>query len=193
MVEVIGNIEEDLVSEAIEYQRPSSFARLLRTPVFKLCACFVIIALVFVHLFVYNRKDAAQSSPFVLTAYAVSAEEGSIMTNIIKKGEKIPISIFKTESGLTGFVVSYNKTDSGSPSSIAIVSGGSYDNCIEEISGIVKDNTQNYFFFIPGENEDAPYTFVFSLSDAETNAAYEYRIAIEQIDGNYYVELSEIV
>lgn len=89
-------------------------------------------------------------------------------------------------------MVSYNKPNNGQPASITIIAtDNDSQNRITEISGITNDPTQNYYFYIPGENEIEPYTLPLFITDEESNLICQYKVTITQIDGNYYAELSE--
>lgn len=191
IVDAMNYIDDDLVSGAVEYRRIPLSTLFFRKPFLKACACFVAIMLVFGLIYFRDENGDVVSSPFILTAYAASLDDNTTIANVLEQGKKVPISRFESENGLTGFVVSYNKADDGMPSSIAIISAGNNRDHIEEIVGIAADPTQNYYFFIPGENEADPYTLPLFLTDTEANLICQYKITIEQIDGCYYAELIE--
>ena len=192
IVEAMNYIDDDLVSWAVEYRRVPLSTRLFRKPFLKACACFLVIALVFGVAFFWGEDGNVVSSPFILTAYAASPDDGSTTANVLEKGKQVPISRFETESGLSGFVVSYNKPDDTLPSSIIVFTAdNSVQEQIEEISGITNDLTQNYYFYIPTENEVEPYTLPLFLTDIEANLICQYKVTITQIDGSYYAELVE--
>ena len=192
IVEAMNYIDDDLVSWAVEYRRVPLSTRLFRKPFLKACACFLVIALVIGVAFFWGEDGNVVSSPFILTAYAASPDDGSTTANVLEKGKQVPISRFETESGLSGFVVSYNKPDDTLPSSIIVFSAdNSVQEQIEEISGITNDLSQNYYFYIPTENEVEPYTLPLFLTDIEANLICQYKVTITQIDGSYYAELVE--
>lgn len=192
IVEAMNYIDDDLVSWAVEYRRVPLSTRLFRKPLLKACACFLVIALVIGVAFFWGEDGNVVSSPFILTAYAASPDDGSTTANVLEKGKQVPISRFETESGLSGFVVSYNKPDDTLPSSIIVFSAdNSVQEQIEEISGITNDLSQNYYFYIPTENEVEPYTLPLFLTDIEANLICQYKVTITQIDGSYYAELVE--
>lgn len=192
IVEAMNYIDDDLVSWAVEYRRVPLSTRLFRKPFLKACACFLVIALVFDVAFFWGEDGNVVSSTFILTAYAASPDDGSTTASVLEKGKQVPISKFKTESGLSGFVVSYNKPDDTLPSSIIVFTAdNSVQEQIEEISGITNDLTQNYYFYIPTENEVEPYTLPLFLTDIEANLICQYKVTITQIDGSYYAELVE--
>lgn len=191
IVDAMNYIDDDLVSGAVEYRRTRLSTRLLRNPFLKACACFLVIAFILGLAFFRNKEGNVVSSPFILTAYAAIPDNGSTMAYILEKGKQVPISTFESTSGLTGFVISYDKPEDGMPSSIAIISAGNNRDRIEEIVGIATDSTQNYYFYIPGENEMEPYVVPLFLTDTEANLVCQYTITITQIAGSYYAELTE--
>lgn len=191
IVEAMQYLDDDLISEAIEFRRVPLHRRLFRKPFMKACACFLVIALVLSISFFRDEGGNVVSSPFILTAYAISSEDGSATANVLEKQNQVPISRFETSTGLTGFVFSSNKSDNTQPSSITILSAGSSDKQIDKIVGLMNDPTQNYYIYIPGENEVEPFIFSLFISDEKTNSVYQYQITIAQNDGSYYAELSE--
>ena len=192
IVDAMNYIDDDLVSWAVEYRRVPLTTRLFRKPFLKACACFLVFALLFGVAFLRGEDGNVVSSPFILTAYAASPDNGSTTASVLEKGKQVPISRFETESGLSGFVVSYNKPDDSLPSSIIVFTAdNSVQEQIEEISGITNDLTQNYYFYIPTENEVEPYALPLFLTDIEANLICQYKVTITQIDGSYYAELVE--
>lgn len=192
IIDALNYIDDNLVSWAVEYRRVPQTTRLFRNSLLKAGMGFLVITLAFVIAFFLTKDDNVAASPFILTAYAASPDDGSITANVLVKGRRIPISQFETVNGLTGFVVSYNKPDDDLPSSIIIIGSDSNSkDRITEISGITNDLTQNYYFYIPGENEIEPYSFPLFLTNTEANLIYQYKVTIVQVDGNYYAELSE--
>ena len=189
IVDAMNYIDDDLVSWAVEYKRVPLSTRLFNPPFIKACACFLVALLILGLAFSRGKDGNRVSSPFILTAYAAILENGSITTYILEKGEQVPISKFETTNGLNGFVVSCNKADDGMPSSITIISAGNNHDRIEEIVGIAADPAQNYYFYIPGENEVEPYTIPLFLTDIEANLICQYKVTIMQIGGSYYAEL----
>lgn len=192
VVEAMQYLDEDLISEAIEFRRVPLHTRLFRKPFMKACACFLVVALVFGIVFFNGGNDSGITSPFVLTAYAISNEDADAAANILVKGKKVPISTFETETGLSGFVFSYNKADDSTPSSIMVIADEYNSQVhIKEIAGIEKDSTQNYYFYIPAESNVGPYTLPFVLRDNEANLIYQYTVIITESNGSYYAELTE--
>ena len=133
------------------------------------------------------------SSPFVLTAYAVSHEGADAVATELEKGTKAPISSFVTDSGVAGFVFSTPNTNDEMPASISIITNGNYYAHIQEMVGITIDPEQNYYIFIPGETEVQPYTVFISSVDLDSELVYEYTLSISQQGEEYYAELVDLV
>ncbi|MBC8586238.1 hypothetical protein [Youxingia wuxianensis] len=189
IVDAMNYIDDDLVSWAVEYRRVPFTTRLFRKPFLKACACFLVFALLFGVAFFRGNDGNVVSSPFVLTAYAVSPESSDVVTTELEKGAKVPISSFATESGVFGFVFSTPNTNDDMPASISVITNGNYDAYIQEITGITIDPAQNYYVFIPGENEVQPYTVFISSIDLGTELVYEYTLSISLQGEEYYAEL----
>jgi len=189
IVDAMNYIDDDLVSWAVEYRRVPLTTRLFRKPFLKACACFLVIALLFGVAFFRSEDGNVVSSPFVLTAYAVSPEGSDVITTELAKGVKVPISSFVTDSGVSGFVFSSPNTNDDIPASISIITNGNYNAYIQEIVGIAIDPTQNYYIFIPGATEVQPYTVFISSIDLAAELVCEYTLSISQQGEEYYVEL----
>ena len=192
VVEAMQYLDDDLISEAIAFRRVPLHTRLFRKTYIKACACFLVAALVIGIFFFLDSDDGGSTSPFILTAYAISNKDTQAAANILAKGKKVPISTFETENGLSGFVISCNKVNDTSPPSVIIIADENHSqDHIAEIAGIEKDPTQNYYFYIPGDNAAEPYTLPLFLTDREANLICQYTVTITQMDGNYYAELTE--
>lgn len=193
IVDAMNYIDDDLVSWAVEYRRVPLSTRLLRKPFLRACACFLAIILILGIAFFKIGDGSDATSPFALTAYAISSESSSVITAELEKGGKTIIDPFQTNSGISGFVFSTPNRNDNATASIAAISNGNYTPYIEEIIGIALDPAQNYFIYIPGETEVQPYTVFISSIDSETASIYEYSLLISQIDDEYYVELVDVV
>lgn len=193
IVDAMNYIDDDLVSWAVEYRRVPFIPRLFRKPFLKACACFLVVALVFGIAFFQGEDGNVTSSPFVLTAYAVSGESSDVLTTELEKGMKVPISSFITDSGVSGFVFSSPNTNDDMPASISIITNGNYNAYIQEIVGITINPAQNYYVFVPGEIEVPPYTVFISSIDLDAELVYEYTLSISQQGEEYYAELVDAV
>ena len=193
IVEAMNYIDDDLVSWAVEYRRVPLTTRLFRKPLLKACACFLVFALLFGVAFLRDEDGNVVSSPFVLTAYAVSLDGTDAVATELQKGAKAPISSFVTDSGVSGFVFSTPNTNDDMPASVSIITNGNYYAYIQEIVGITIDPEQNYYIFIPGETEVQPYTVFISSIDLSAELVYEYTLSISQHGEEYYAELVDLV
>lgn len=190
IVEAMTDIDDDLITGAIEYRRIPLLTRIFHSPGLKGCACLLAVAVVFSTIIYIGKNQHSKLSPFVLTAYAVSSEDNHTTASTLEKGKKVPISTFEWTNRLMGFMVSCNKENKNQPSSVSIISGVDYDS-FEEIMDIAVDQTQDYYFFVPGETEEEPYMFPLFLTNKEKNLICQYEIAITEVDGDYYAELIE--
>lgn len=136
IVDAMNYIDDDLVSWAVEYRRVPLTTRLFRKPFLKACACFLVIALIFGLAFFRDEDGNVVSSPFVLTAYAVSLDGADAVATELQKGAKAPISSFVTDSGVSSFVFSTPNTNDDMPASISIITNGNYYAYIQEIVAI---------------------------------------------------------
>lgn len=193
IVDAMNYIDDDLVSWAVEYRRVPLSTRLFRKPFLKACACFLVLALVLGVVFLRGENGNVVTSPFVLTAYAMSAESSDAVKTELETGVKVPISSFVTDSGVSGFVFSTPNTNDDMPASISIITHGNYYAYIQEIVGITIDPDLNYYVFIPGENEVHPYTVFISPINLNENLVYEYTVSISQQGEEYYAELLEVI
>ena len=189
IVEAMQYLDDELISEAIEFRRVPLHTRLFRKPFMKACACFLVIALVFgIGLFHIDNGDGI-TSPFVLTAYAISPDNADIVMTKLEQGVSVPVSYFETNSGISGFVFSCENTAKDMPASISVITHGNFNEYIDEIVGIAIDPSQNYYIFIPSETEVVPYTVFISSIDMEAELIYELTLQITQQDNEYYAEL----
>lgn len=192
LVYLIGEIGDDLITEAIEFEYTPVKNRIFRKPVYRICACITVLALLFGGIFLHHSdNDNPILMPFTITAYAASDSEGTFIDSILEEGSKAPISIFQTESGLRGFVLSCNNANADGSHSIAIISSADHEERISEIAGITRDQSLNYFFFIPEDFEASSFSFPLILNDSDTNQICQCVILINRTGNGFTVELAE--
>lgn len=181
-------LDDDLISDAEKYkpqQRERHFFQWTKWRT--IAACFLILALI---SGIIPFVNAPQTFPFVITAYAM---ENETVGNTMKQGKGVPVTMFQTTTGITGFVFSCDNPDPNvTPSTSIISSGTNYSDKIGEITGISTDPTQNYYIFIPPENHAAPYSFPIFVSDVENEIVYQYNLEIKESDNGYIAELVEV-
>lgn len=193
IAQAMTDIDDDLITGAIEYHRVPLSTRFFRSQILKACAC-IVIAIFIVGTTIWMKQDVNKIiSPFVLTAYAYSAENNQVSTETLQKGQKIPVSIFETEDGVQGFLISYDKKDKEESSfSIVIISNDEEAPLhAKRICGVELDATQNYYFFVPAKDETEPFNFPMFLTDREKNLACYYELSISKDNGSYYAEITE--
>lgn len=191
IAQAMTDIDDDLIAGAIEYHRVPLSTRFFRSQILKACACFLLVAVMVSTIFLGRKTESGPVSPFVLAAYAASSDDGNTTSSTLLQGMKVPISTFETTNGLRGFVISCNKEDDERESSISVISSVEYA-AFEEIVGIAVDPTQDYFFYIPDDTAEKPYVFPLFLSDKDTNLICQYEITIDDVEGSYYAELTEV-
>ncbi|MCD7752837.1 MAG: hypothetical protein LUI10_14060 [Lachnospiraceae bacterium] len=189
VVKAMQYLDDDLISEAIEFRRVPLHTRLFRKPLMKACACFLVVAIVFGIAFFNSGNDDGITSPFVLTAYAISPDDANVVMTELEQGVSVPVSYFETNSGISGFVFSCENTANDTAASISVITHGNFNEYINEIVGIAIDPSRNYYIFIPGETEVIPYTVFISSIDVEEELVYELTLQITQQDNEYYAEL----
>lgn len=191
IAEAMNYIDDELIAEAVMYRRAPLPSRLFRKPIWKACAWFLTIIIILIAKFAFSRWNNVNKYSFAITAYAMS-ESGTVSNALLTDGKRIPVSIFEADSGLKGFVLSCPKTDESVPSSVIIISNGAFSqDSLKDISGITNDPTQKYYFYIPGDNESAPYTVPLFRTDKKTGTLYQCVITITQINESYFSELTE--
>lgn len=184
VAEALQHIDDELISEAIEFHRIAPSRKLL-----KICACFLVIA-VAVGIGFFRFGDKSDSvSPFVLSAYAISDDAYSIQSSELTVGKKVPISPFETENGILCFIFGYDKTEKRSQSWNTFIMEEDYNAPVDEIHKAIADDMQDHYIYIPDRSKTAPYNLTLFRTNWETNIVYRCEICIMQIDGNYCAEL----
>lgn len=185
-VNISGASEERIAAKCKVYWKTTY--RLRSHKVLRLCTCLAAFVLMVCAIMSLTGKD--QLSPFVLTAYA--SDDGIVSKTIMTENTSIPVSTFETQSGVNGYVFSYNRKDNSETPVITIVSAGDNEEQIDEIVGIKTDPTQNYFFFIPGTTESPCIADLF-ISDEKNNIVYKYTVIIKKVyDDSTLAELTSI-
>lgn len=191
-INALGEIGDRYITEANEYTAVKKKRRLYRR-VF--AACAAVAALVFGAIPFLNG-GASSAAPFVLTAYALE-DDNTLSSAALSEGDTIPVSLFETESGLWGFVFSYDAGDPNQPASIMIISadlqstGTPADN-IKDICGLEIEQGKNYLNYIPPQNEPEPHVFTFPITAESADTVIRFNIVIEQSGDGYTARIGEI-
>lgn len=183
----ITGIRSEFLEEADKYKSKKVFQWKKWIAV---AACVALILSVLVPYM--GRDQGAVNSPFVLTVYAA---ESSNDINLEQVGDKIsvPISFFKTESGVSGFVFSYGDEKKGQTSTFAVFNNNKtveVEPKIGELAGLTAMDGKHYIFYIPDEAEKAPYNIPIRL--AHEGASYEIDIVVEQGDDGLEASLVKL-
>ncbi len=177
--DALGEIDEKYIDEVMNY---SSSQKLIRR-IWKVAAACVAVAVLVIGIAPYWGKSA-ESFTFVLTAYA--AENNTINRYIMQEGEKVPISVFETESGLKGFVFSYDDPEPKTYSTFSIMSEGQFEEQIHEITALEQELGKHYLYYVPEQDKTVPYEFMIPYTDLEANIVYLcYLVVEENEDGGY--------
>lgn len=185
--EAMNELEDRYVTEAITYQRSKK-----KRNWFKWVAAAACICLVLAGLFPLFHQPGV--SPFVLTAYALG-NDNSLSAVTMQEGENIPVSMFEADNGMWGFVFSHEADDPELPISVSVINADqqlTVDEKIETISGLEMESTQKYVFFIPPQNEAAPYSLPLTMEDESVNTVALITVVIEQNEGGYIARIDEV-
>ena len=166
-------------------------------------ACICLVAIGVIPLLSKQDTPKTNASPFVLTAYALGADN-TLSATPMEEGQIVPISTFVAGNGMDGFVFSHKKRDSEKSPLVSIKStsfspyimSDSYTSTtvgtITDIMHIDLVKTQQYIFVVPSKGESAPYSLTISMYDEETSEAAELTIVIEHNDDGYSAKINKI-
>ena len=192
IIDAMNYIDDDLVSDAVTYQRTTQTSRFFRRPLFKACACLLVASLV-LGVGIWRWRGGNVGAPFVLTAYAASAEDGSLITTEMKQGQTVPVSMFETPGGLKGMVLSYDAPDLQGGISVSVIMYGGYaGETIKEISGIDMERGKAYLFYVLPEDGAGQHTFPYFITDKAENTVTMFNIVVEQSGNGYTATLGSI-
>ena len=192
IVNAMEYIDDDLVSNAVTYV-PQKRKRRMNWKAFAACAA-VIAIVIGVIPFLKNGTNAPDSLPFVLTAYAAGIDN-TISDVEMKDGENIPVSFFEANNGLKGFVFSYRATTPQNHVSCSIMTEGSQTTIgqqIEAINGLELSKDNVYVFYIPVQDQPAPYSVPLTMEDEASNSIALLNVVIEETDEGYIARIDSI-
>ena len=167
-------------------------------------ACICLVAIGVIPLLSKQDTSKTNASPFVLTAYALYADN-TLAATPMAEGESFPISTFVAGNGMEGFVFSHRnqKSEQAFHGTIIItntnfspyimadsIKGSSAE--IENIDRIDMEKAQQYIFFVPSKGESAPYSLTISMYDEETSKAANLTIVIEQNENGYSAKIDKV-
>ena len=184
--EAMGCIDEDLISDAISYMPSKNKiqVRWMKLMAIAACLCLLVTA-----IFPFIKE--AKASPFVLTAYALSSNH-TVSSVAMEEGQSIPVSYFEATNGLKGFIFSYEADRSLRHVSVSIMSDGqqgTIDQYIEAIQGLELSKENFYVFYIPPQDQPAPYSLPLTIEDEESNSIALLNVIIEDDEDGYTAKI----
>ena len=185
IVSAMEYIDDDLVSGAVTYTRQK---RKWWTNWKAIAACVAVVAIVFGAIpFLNSNPNAPIGSPFVLTAYAAGVDN-TVSAVELKEGENIPVSFFEANNGLRGFVFSYKADKPQNHISLSIMTDGAQTTIgqqIEAINGLELSKENIYVFYIPKQDQPAPYSVPLTMEDEASNTLALLNVVIEETAEGY--------
>ena len=185
IVSAMEYIDDDLVSGAVTYTRQK---RKWWTNWKAIAACVAVVAIVFGAIpFLNSNPNAPIGSPFVLTAYAAGVDN-TVSAVELKEGENIPVSFFEANNGLKGFVFSYKADKPQNHTSLSIMTDGAQTTIgqqIEAINGLELSKENIYVFYIPKQDQPAPYSVPLTMEDEASNTLALLNVVIEETAEGY--------
>ena len=185
IVSAMEYIDDDLVSGAVTYTRQK---RKWWTNWKAIAACVAVVAIVFGAIpFLNSNPNAPIGSPFVLTAYAAGVDN-TVSAVEMKEGESIPVTFFEANNGIKGFVFSHRATTPQNHVSLSIMTDGSQiaiGQQIEAIKGLELSKENIYVFYIPKQDQPAPYSVPLTMEDEASNTLALLNVVIEETAEGY--------
>ena len=192
IVNAMEYIDDELVSGAVTYTRQK---RKWWMNWKAIAACAAVVAIVFGLIpFLNNGTSAPDDSPFVLTAYAAEIEN-TVSAVEMKEGENIPVSFFEANNGIKGFVFSYKASNPQNHVSLSIMTDGSQTTIgqqIEAINGLELSKDNIYVFYIPKQDQPAPYSVPLTMDDEASNTIAMLNVVIEETAEGYVARIDSI-
>ena len=188
--DAVTNINAEYIEKAADFHvtKKSKKIRLGKWIAAAACVCLVLVGI----LQLFTKQPGA--SPFVLTAYALD-NDNSLSSVVMQEGKSVPVNLFETESGLWGFVFSYAADDPEQPTSVSIMNADQQSvetEHIKAISGLEIQQGKNYVFYIPPQDEAAPYSLSLFITDESTNTVGQLDIVIEQSEDGYTARIDKL-
>jgi hypothetical protein len=185
IVNAMEYIDDNLVSNAVTYV-PKKRKQWMNWKAFAACAA-VIAIVIGVIPFLNNGTNAPDNIPFVLTAYAAGIDN-TVSAVEMKEGESIPVTFFEANNGIKGFVFSHRATTPQNHVSLSIMTDGSQiaiGQQIEAINGLELSKENIYEFYIPAQDQPAPYNVPLTMEDEASNTLALLNVVIEETAEGY--------
>ena len=185
IVNAMEYIDDNLVSNAVTYV-PKKRKQWMNWKAFAACAA-VIAIVIGVIPFLNNGTNTPDNILFVLTAYAAGIDN-TVSAVEMKEGESIPVTFFEANNGIKGFVFSYRATTPQNHVSCSIMTDGSQiaiGQQIEAINGLELSKENIYEFYIPAQDQPAPYSVPLTMEDEASNTLALLNVVIEETAEGY--------
>ena len=185
IVNAMEYIDDNLVSNAVTYV-PKKRKQWMNWKAFAACAA-VIAIVIGVIPFLNNGTNAPDNIPFVLTAYAAGIDN-TVSAVEMKEGESIPVTFFEANNGIKVFVFSHRATTPQNHVSCSIMTDGSQiaiGQQIEAINGLELSKENIYVFYIPKQDQPAPYSVPLTMEDEASNTLALLNVVIEETAEGY--------
>ena len=185
IVNAMEYIDDNLVSNAVTYV-PKKRKQWMNWKAFAACAA-VIAIVIGVIPFLNNGTNAPDNIPFVLTAYAAGIDN-TVSAVEMKEGESIPVTFFEANNGIKVFVFSHRATTPQNHVSLSIMTDGSQiaiGQQIEAINGLELSKENIYVFYIPKQDQPAPYSVPLTMEDEASNTLALLNVVIEETAEGY--------
>ena len=192
IVNAMEYIDDNLVSNAVTYV-PKKRKQWMNWKAFAACAA-VIAIVIGVIPFLNNGTNAPDNIPFVLTAYAAGIDN-TVSAVELKEGESIPVTFFEANNGIKGFVFSHRATTPQNHVSLSIMTDGSQiaiGQQIEAINGLELSKENIYVFYIPKQDQPAPYSVPLTMEDEASNTLALLNVVIEETEDGYTARIDSI-
>ena len=185
----MGYIDDDLISDAVTYMPKKKEYKFKWMKLIAAAACICLVVATF---FPFFQQDGG--SPFVLTAYALESDN-TVSSVDMQEGENIPVSFFEADNGLRGFIFSYKADEPKEYYSFSIMTDGTQgtiDQQIEAINGLELSKDNFYVFYIPLQDQPAPYRLPLTMEDEATNTIALLNVVIEESEEGYIARIDSI-
>ncbi|MBQ8276691.1 MAG: hypothetical protein IJZ02_08745, partial [Clostridia bacterium] len=106
----------------------------------------------------------------------------------MKESESIPVTFFEANNGIKGFVFSHRATTPQNHVSLSIMTDGSQiaiGQQIEAINGLELSKENIYEFYIPAQDQPAPYSVPLTMEDEASNTLALLNVVIEETAEGY--------
>ncbi len=150
-------------------------------------ACLAVAAIAFGVIPVFDQPNI---SPFVMTAYALEADN-SVSATAMQVGESVPVSLFETNN-VKGFVFSRDQDNSHQPPSISVIGENRPADILDRIDGMPTEKGKHYVLYVLDQSKFAPYEIMVPYTSEDGEFVYEVYLTIDDIGEGYTAVIDRI-